>query len=284
MAKRDGVMRRFRRWLAGPPAALPSARPDVDYEPADEGEPLVVAARGDVFDLQLIPHFRWSSGQMSYEALVRRSSHYTDSARSKLIHRIWAVAREFRPAETTEAERRINEEISKGWCYDDDEGTIRCTPSVRVVPDPRMRELLLPFERGVLRARKVEALAEEWLQVFCRLEQLDRLGRVERQFLLPFAASLTDPEFAAVLHALADVRRARTTELAGVLQQAGRSHESVGLFEFASAYDKAYQAFCRQMGLDPFAWAQSPFGGAERPGPERSGAERSGVGPGEGAI
>jgi hypothetical protein len=282
MSSGEGIFRRMRNWLFGspppeaPPEALPQTRlgsltppPDVDFEPPDQGETLVVAAKGDVFDLHLVPHFRWSSGQMPYDTLAGRSASYLENARSTLLHRVWPIARSFPPAETIEAEKKINEEIAGGWCYNDIEGTIRCHPSVRVVPDPRLREYLLPFEYGMVRTRKVEALVEEWLQVFSRLELLDRMGRVERQFLLRFAASLTDKDFAAVTHALDDVRRTKTTELAGVLQHASRHHDSVGLFEFASAYDKAYQAFCRQMGLDPFSWAQEPFGGEEPPAIQR---------------
>lgn len=266
MATGNGLLARIRRWFRGDrPQPRYVTPPQVDFEPPDEEQTLVVAAKGDVFDLHLIPHFRWSSGQMSYDTLAERSRSYTDNARSTLLRRVWTIARDFKPAQTVEAEEKINEKIAEGWCYHDDAGMIRCNPSVRVVPDPRLREYLLPFEYGMLRTQKIEALAEEWLQVFHRLERLDQFGRVERQFLLPFAANLTDKDFAVVMRGLAEVRHGRTTELAAVLQQASRNHESVGLFEFASAYDKAYQAFCRQMGLDPFSWAQSPFGGEEQP-------------------
>ena len=81
--------------------------------------------------------------------------------------------------------------------------------------------------------------------------------------LLPYAASLTDEAFAGVLHGLAAHRMQLTTDLAAVLQQAAANHEHVGLYEFANAYDKALQSFCRQMGLDPFAWLQSDEDGAE---------------------
>ena len=61
-------------------------------------------------------------------------------------------------------------------------------------------------------------------------------------------------------------------ELAQVLARASVAHEDVGLFEFASAYDKALQAFCRRMGLDPLAVMMVEMGEETQAQPEAADA------------
>jgi hypothetical protein len=142
-----------------------------------------------------------------------------------------------------------------------------------VLSDPRLREQLLPLEQRRLelvndyrtrevKAKLAEPLAETWLHVIMRLEQLKEMGPDERQFLLPFAANLTDDDFAIVMQKLAGTRRERAIELSDVLAQATQDHEYVGLFEFATAYDASLRAFRKQMGLQPF----SLLGAAEESG------------------
>lgn len=288
MAEQLGVFSRLRRFLFGEPQTyVMGPRPTVNYEPPDDTEPVVVAARGDLYDLHLIPHFRWSSSEMPFDLLEQRSRLYLQNARGTLLQRIWSVCRQLDPTDPAAAEIAINNlpSVRDGLCYDDELGAIQCTVSVRALLDPRLRELLLPFhQRGIeldqehqldvqrmghqqaigrQRADQVEELVQRWLAVIKELEQLTTLGRDERQFLLPFAARIVDSDFASVMQHTSLARQERATELVDVLRQASSNHERVGLFEFADAYDKALRTFSRQMGLNPFSWLLSDFGGRE---------------------
>ncbi|WP_305787004.1 hypothetical protein [Symbioplanes lichenis] len=253
-------------------------RDTLEYEPPTGSEVLVVASRGDVFDLHLIPYFQWSSAEMDLDMLAARSGRYVEPARGRLLREVWRTTRAHGPNDAAAAEKAINnlQVLRDGWCYTDDEGMIRCRPTVRVTLDPRLREHTLPFELdrlrldahhryGLVHAGYVEERAQRWLKVIKSIESIEELGVLERQFLAPFAAMLTDKDFASTMTQLANVRNARTNDLAGVLRQAGKNHESVGLFEFARAYDKAVEAFSRQMGLDPYHWMHdgTTVGGAE---------------------
>lgn len=248
-----------------PPTQASEPRSEVSTEPPTEQEPILVPTLGDVFDLHVLADFRWSSTQMSQTDLEERAKIYLENARRQLRRLVWPKGRTFEPGQTKEAEETFNHELRNGWCYDEPSGAvIRCSPTVRVLPDPRLREERLPFlvkrldlaeahAVGKLRAKLTRELTEEWLEVMQKLEQLPELGRHVRPFLVPFASSLADHEFAQVMSALANARRARTIELHGVLVQARNGHEQAGLFEFAHAYDKALEAFSRQMGLDPYS-------------------------------
>lgn len=286
MAESQGWFTRMWRKVFGrrpaeptPPEPAPPAAPSVEvaYEPPDTAETLAVPALGDVFQFHLIPHFRWSSTQMNTATLAERAVLYADQARTTLLHRVWATARTLDPQSPAIAERTINDskEMREGWCYPDEKGTIQCSPSVRVMIDRRLHDQRLPFmtreldmneahRLGLLRADHVLRLTERWLQVVKELEQLQVLGRDERQFLVPLVSRLADEGFAAVMGDMAGSRFVRAQQLANVLAQARAGHEQFGLFEFANAYDKALQTFCRQMGISPFAWAMSDFGGPEQ--------------------
>jgi hypothetical protein len=208
---------------------------------------------------------------MSRQKLEARFPLYEGNARITLMRRAWVIGRNYPPEDTARVESAINLDLADGWWYDDEAGRIQCCPSVRVLSDPRLREQMLPFEQRrleleneyrtrELKAKLAEPLAEVWLHVIKRLEQLEEMGPDERQFLLPFAANLTDGDFAVVMQKLAGTRRERASELADVLAQATENHENVGLFEFATAYDAALRTFRRQMGLQPFS---SPGGTGE---------------------
>ncbi|MFI9079726.1 hypothetical protein ACIGW8_25200 [Streptomyces sioyaensis] len=238
----------------------------VELSPAEEA--LWVAARGDVFTFELVPHFRWSSREMTLDVLRERAAVHEEAARGKLLRRAWAIARTCDPGDPVAAEKAVNKELRSGWCYNDDKGLIRCRPSVRIRIDPALREHVLPFHLaeirlkeehrlGELKADQVQARTERWLQVMSQLELLDTLGPAERRLLVPFAAALADEDFCKVMHALKNTRRNGAEALAEVLTAAAKHHEQVGLFEYANAYDKALSEFCRQMGLSPFSWVDT---------------------------
>ncbi|MFE9171068.1 hypothetical protein ACFYNZ_16330 [Streptomyces kebangsaanensis] len=240
-------------------------RPEAYAELAPSAEPLLLAAQGDVFEFHVLPHFRWHSREMSVERLRERAGALSAEARDELLKRSWALARTCDAGDPVKVEELVNSELSDGWCYEDEEGLIKCRPTVRVRIDPALRDRMLParleeqgmkedLRLGLLKAAHARQLTEEWLQVIADLERSGELTPVQRQFLVPFAATLADSDFAAASDALRTARRTGAVALANVLNQATKNHEQVGLFEFANAYDKALNSFSQQMGLTPFSW------------------------------
>ncbi|MFC1434135.1 hypothetical protein ACEZDB_26145 [Streptacidiphilus sp. N1-3] len=256
-------------------AASQSAQGEAAVELPPEDVVLALDARGDVFSFEVLPHFRWSSGAMTLEVLRERAAVHQEMARAELLRRAWPIARGCDPSDPVAAELAVNGELAAGWCYEDEKGSIRCVPSVRVRIDPALRQHVLPFRLseatlkeehrlGHLKAEQVESRTEHWLQVVRVLEQSGDLGPAERRLMVPFAAELADGDFSRVMVALENTRRAGTKVLAQVLAEAAKNSEQVGLFEYANAYDKALGAFCRQMGLSPFSWVDGAVAG----GPE----------------
>lgn len=281
MTEKKGIFRRFREWLFGAPSAGQADGPVeaelVEYAPPDDETPIVVWANGGVFTLSLIPAFRWSSTSMTYQELRKSADDYHENARSTLLRKVWSTARRFRPDDIDAAEAAINEVLDEEWCYKDGIRSIVCRCSVRVLLDPELREHVLPAERqrleitgqhqiAMLHADLVEERTQRWLEVIKNLEQLSELGPDQRQLLVAYAAELADHDFAKVMHSLSTHRRQMATHLAAVLQEARTDHEHIGLYEFANAYDKALQSFCRQMGLTPFAWALDARGTSDEEG------------------
>lgn len=269
MSDKRGIFQRFREWLFGAREEGPDIgglAKTVEYAPPDDETPIVVWAKGGVFTLSLIPAFHWSTTAMSYQELEKCAERYHSSARSTLLRKVWSTARGFRPDEIDEAETAINEVLADKWCFEDKAGQLTCRSSVRVLLDTELREHMLPAERrrleitgqhqvAMLHANLVEERTQRWLEVIKNLEQLGVLGPDQRQLLVPYAADLSDDNFAKVMHSLSGHRGQLATQLAAVLRDARTDHEHIGLYEFANAYDKALQSFCRQMGLTPFAWA-----------------------------
>ncbi|MCF2130863.1 hypothetical protein L1I79_31225 [Strepomyces sp. STD 3.1] len=292
-----GHFSRWRRWwrrraAAGQPLFSPTSAPghDEDLYPSalatpmraevevDLGEPenhvLRLTARDGVFEFEILPSVRLTSHDMSEESLNRRRRDLSDAVLREILRRAWPIARSCDPDAPAEAETLINAEIADGWCYERPEGVVKCRPTVRVRVDPVLRDRIRPIRLeeqvmreehrlGILKASHAQALTETWLEVLRRLEGSDELTREQRQFLVPFVASLSDKEFAAAAKELRTARRQGAKNLADVLQQAARNHEQIGLFEFAKAYDKALNSFSQQMGLGPATFIPAPADHAE---------------------
>ena len=256
---------------------------------------MLVPAQGEVFDFYLYVHFRWSSPTHSIYQLQSLSRAREQTARATARMTAWEVARQFEPTATAMAEQALNASFAGGLCYEDAaHGTIRCMPTIRVLMDPRLRAHLVPFRLrrteqleehrlGLERARMVEERTQHWLTALRTFEGApETTGEIaampawdgsqavqtpemveaetrQRQFLLPFAASLADEQFAKVTTGLTATRRERAVELVQVLRDARGDHQQVGLFEFAQAYDKAYEMFCQQMGLRPYSFMLADF-------------------------
>jgi len=258
-------------WVDGP----------ATYEAPPHTAPLVVPALGDVFDLHVIVHLKWSCDSLNDAELEKLALEWREGALYIVGRIVRDCARSLDPHQPARAQVVINssEDISGGLCYHHAKHMIACRPYVQVMMDPRLREQLQPFEQqrieltqkhqlSIQRDNQMRKRAEDWLQAFQRLEEFDHLGKDERQFLLRYAASLVDNDFAQVIGQLTNDRQLRYAQFAEVLDRASREHERLGLFEFASAYDKSLQTFCRQMGVDPASFLMSDFG-AENPPQER---------------
>lgn len=234
--------------------------------PAQEN-PLSMPAQDGVFSFEVIPVFRWSSREMSRETLKTRVRQHEAAARDELLRVAWPAARGCDPADPIAAEQALNSRLATdgNWCFDDAQGLVRCTPSVRVRMDPAVREHVLPHrlnaltlreteEVGGLRAERARRLTEAWLKVISDLELLGELDAHQRRLLVPFGAKLADQDFHEVMKSLRRERRTSTEALVAALEGARGDHQATGLYEFADAYDKALSAFCREMGLSPFSW------------------------------
>jgi hypothetical protein len=259
----------------------PSADAIATYEAPPHTGPLIVPAVGDVFDLHVIVHLKWSCDSLNDAELTKLALGRREGALYIVGRIVRDCARSLDPLQPARAQAVINdsEGIRNGLCYRDNRHTITCRPSVQVLMDPRLREQLLPIEQqrieltqkdrlAVQRDNQMRKRTEDWLQAIQKLEHFDNLGKDERQFLLRYAARLVDSQFAEVIEQMAGDRHVQYTQFAEVLERATRDHERLGLFEFASAYDKSLQTFCRQMGINPASFLMSDFGG-ENPSQER---------------
>lgn len=271
---------RLRDWL-GRFTTASAVHPTATYEAPPHTVPLVVPASGNVFDLHVIVHLKWSCDSLNETELRKLALEWRDGTLYIVGRVVRDCARSLDPLQPARAQAVINafEGISKGLCYREGRHMITCRPSVQVLMDPRLREQLLPFEQqwveltqqhrlSMQRDDQMRKRAEDWLQAFRQLEDFDHLGKDERQFLLRYAASLVDSDFAEVIGEMANDRHVRYTQFKEVLERASRDHERIGLFEFASAYDKSLQTFCRQMGVNPASFLMSDFG-TENPAQER---------------
>ncbi|MFG3005903.1 hypothetical protein [Streptomyces calvus] len=254
-----------------PVSVVEPVRPEWSVALASDDEPLLLEAKGGVFQFEVFAHFSFRSNEISVEHLRERADASLREARADLLRMAWPLARTCEAGDPVAAEDLINSHIAQGWCYEQDGARTRCRPTVRVRIDPALRDRMQPsqldkqemkeaLELGLLKAAHARELTETWLDVFARLEGVeegaDELTPVQRQFLVPFAATLADREFAGMAQAVRAARRKGTDDLANVLKKASEGHEKIGMFEFANAYDKALNAFSQQMGLTPFSWIE----------------------------
>ncbi|MER7166188.1 hypothetical protein ABT336_08975 [Micromonospora sp. NPDC000207] len=258
-APRRSLWHRIVDWFRGAPTTAPPPPPpppvplvEVVYQPAGDGTVSTALCKGDVFEFQVHTHLVWSTREMTYDDLTTQAAEYSSSAQDTVRERIWKVARGFSPYHAAQAEEEMQKALESDWCYSGVRGKVRCAARVRVLPDPRVREHLLPYARqeldveanatlGGLRAARFEAMILRWRKL------IETLGH---EAVVRYAAQLTDRPFADVVTRYGEDRRAAVQELVDVLGQASRDHEHVGLYEFADAYDQAVQAFRKQMGLD----------------------------------
>ncbi|WP_314220436.1 hypothetical protein [Streptomyces zaehneri] len=245
----------------------PEPRKKVSVQSSPQENPLSMAAHGDVFSFQVFPTFRWSSREMSRDTLRTRARQHETTAREELLRVAWTTARGCAPDDPVAAERAINAKLSTdgNWCFDDTQGLVRCTPSVRVRVDPAVRDHVLKYHLeeltlketlrvGEFRAKRARELTEAWLEVIKDLELLGELDAHKRRLLVPFAATFADADFHVVMSALRKDRLTSVQALLQALEGASSAHQRSGMYEFAAAYDTAIYAFRQEMGLHPGSW------------------------------
>ena len=263
--KQRGLWSRIWGWLKGettedgsaprksappPAAALPQLTQVVDA-----GQPLAIPAQGEAYDFEVQVEATWTGAASDLDALHARSSQQAEGVRQAVRDKIWQVGRMFAPHEALKAERAMTQELPSELCFTDTDGSLRCNVKVRVRPDARVVQHLLPFSQRYLdsvsnqvlqlkRADHAEELAARWREVLSGF-----VGQDVGDLVLPYAAQLTDKSFAASVIGLETDRRTARAELAEVLDRAAKSHTRVGLFEFAETYETALQAFRRSQGL-----------------------------------
>ncbi|GIF51850.1 hypothetical protein DFJ67_5876 [Asanoa ferruginea] len=227
----------------------------VFYRPSTPGAPIAAMARDEVYEFQVHTDLEWSTSAMGYDELTRQADEFAATAGDDVRRRVWRVARTFDAHEAAAAEKEMRRQLSS-WCYTSVHGEIRCTPTVRVVADQRIRDHLTPFalrridldteaELARRRADLVKEVVKHWHDVLVELGVSP---------ITLTAAQLTDTEFAVAISRLADRRRASAVELVDVLRQATRDHEQLGMFEFAEMYASAVAAFRRQMEIEDSAF------------------------------
>ncbi|MFJ8489370.1 hypothetical protein ACIRBZ_13535 [Streptomyces sp. NPDC094038] len=243
----------------------PRKKVSVQSPPVESAIPM--AAHGDVFSFQVFPSFQWSSTEMSRETLKTRVRQHEETAREELLRVAWTAARGCAPDDPEAAEQAINTRLSTdgNWCFDDAQGRIRCTPSVRVRVDPAVRDHVLQYRLeeltlketlrvGELRAKRARELTEAWLEVIKDLELLDELDAHKRRLLVPFASAFADDEFHVAMSALRKERLTSVQALLRALEGASGAHQRSGMYEFTTMYDTALNAFRKEMGLGPGSW------------------------------
>lgn len=262
--KRRGVWSRIWGWLTGrtadgglrpaQPAPPVPALPQLT-QVADAGRPLAIPAMGEAYDFEVHIEATWTAAATDLDALSARSGKHTEGVRQAVRDRIWQVGRSFAPHQALDAEQAMTEKLPPELCFTDTDGSLRCNVKVRVRPDARVVQHLLPFSQRYLdavstqvlllkRADHVEELAARWRKVFSEF-----VGQDVGDLVLPYAAQMTDKAFAVSVSGLETDRRTARAELAEVLDRAAKSHIRVGLFEFAETYEAALQSFRRSQGL-----------------------------------
>jgi hypothetical protein len=178
-----------------------------------------------------------------------------ESVRRAVRDLIWPIGRDHLPYLAGDAEIAMSATLPPEFCFDDAGTTIRCKVRLRVRPEARALEYLLPFWRRyieidaehMLRERhadQVAALAARWRGILN-----DQVGVDLGDLAIPHAASLTDTAFAKAVGAMENRRTESRNELAKVLDQAVKNNNRLGLFEFAETYEALLKAFLRQQGL-----------------------------------
>jgi hypothetical protein len=252
---RRGLFRWLREIFLGEArTTIGTTAPITVSERRDSPRPLVVPAEGGVFTFLVDYELTFTARGLSQRTLAERAESYLASAERSLLNTIWPVGRNHLPQRPDLAEAGMNEVLRTSWCYEENDlPVVLCSARVYVRASPEVIDRQTPLWHRLVeldahhrvelqRLSVVDDLLTRWVQL------VERFGSGPA---VVNAAHMVDTDVAKVLYGLAQDRLSTAQELAQVLQKARESHQFVGLYEFANAYDKALRSFELQAGLEP---------------------------------
>ncbi|MCG8924850.1 hypothetical protein [Lentzea sp. CC55] len=214
--------------------------------------PLLIPSCAEGFDFSVRYHVVWSLNDGTHDDLLERIEWHEKNLRHDILERIWSAGRDFYPHDPSSAERRMNERLGGGWCYETaDRRKVRCEVKVRVNSDARIGEKQQGYYEQLVAMDCDHMLKlRHMANVRCELKGWQQVvEEFGSAIAVVHAARLVDPEVAVVFANLAEERKKSAASLVNVLHTATRDHLQVGLYEFANAYDLAVRSFMQQQGL-----------------------------------
>lgn len=215
-------------WRAG--FAPPEEPPVLPASPAQSlsqrwrlAKPIVVPARGYVFDFQIEAFLTWYAKEMTEDMLDAWAQQFATVARRDLTRQVADFARFYLPHQASELEIRLNKELSRmRRRYERSGVVLHCRADVRVRLDEQVKAQLRPVllerlkmesehELRLRRAHLLDQLTNRWIAV---------IGRLRRSPLASAAAHLTDAQLASIIDRLVEKEASTTAELAGRLEEA----------------------------------------------------------------
>ncbi len=219
----------------------------------DLAGPIVVPARGYVYDFQIHAVLTWMSDGLRRDELVTWSQRFTPRARHALSRLAANATRNFPAHRARDVEVELNRALTgKPWCFQHGDITVRCRADVSVRLDDRVKEYLQPswekrikmeadHEVSLRRAQLADQLSRRWLSIMDNLRGSPAAAS---------AARLADKELAEVMRDLSVEQRETTGRLMSLLEEAirnnGRSDGGVGQYEVAEVFDLLNQMIRQQ--------------------------------------
>ena len=219
-----GFWRRFGSWLSGLWRSFLSALQPPEPDPIPEGPsilppptgrvaerhklsmPIVVPARGHVFDFHINATFLWSAHGIHRETLTGATRVLMPFAVRALAAVAAKHARDYTAHRAGDLERDLQADLAHGgpWCYERNGVTFTCQPQVWVQLDPRVKQAVQPYweklitlecehDVDVMRAQYTDRLARQWREVLEELVTSQVAGG---------AAQMTDDQLASVVSQL----------------------------------------------------------------------------------
>lgn len=241
-------------WFRGPepPPPQPVQPPGRLSQRHDLPDPIVVPARGHVFEFQVFASLNWSSDGLTHDELNARARSFVRLARRELSQLGGDVARNYPPYQARELEIELNRRISdRGvWRFERGDEVLTCHPHVRVGLDERVKQHLQPYwERRirmecehdvqVRRAQLADQLTQRWMVV---------LGKLRDNPLADGAAKLAEQELAEVVAELQADRREADDRLKDLLDNVIQMGADLDSYERAAAFDVIIDELRRRTG------------------------------------
>jgi hypothetical protein len=251
-----GLWRRLLAALRGPEPAPPPEPPPPPPPPGRLTErreldtPIVVPARGYVFDFHVYACFIWTSDGLRRETLSGWAQHFMTYARRELQQLAADLARNYSPHRVRELEVELKRVLATTgtWRYERHGTAVGCRPQVRVQLDDRVKQFVRPYwerrikmecehEVEVRRAELAEQLSRRWLTVLEKLAGNPLAGG---------AAKMTEKEFAVVVEKMLADQKDAAEQLHSLLEGALKNSAEMGAYERAETLDLLVEQLRRQ--------------------------------------